>query len=115
MNKVGLVMTAYNSGGYIFKSLMSVANQTVRPDLIVVDDASVDNTMDEVMRFKEQAEYPLRFIQLPHNMGAGLAKRVGIEECRNEFITFLDSDDFLPKRAIEMFLELQGKYPIFTI
>lgn len=109
-NKVGLVMTAYNSGEYIFKSLMSIANQTVRPDIIVVDDASTDNTIDEVYRFKEQAEYPLRLIQLPHNLGAGLAKRVGIEECENEFITFLDSDDFLPRRAIEMFLELQGKY-----
>lgn len=112
--KVDLVMTAYNSAGFIERSLDSVLRQTVRPHVIVVDDASTDGTAELVEAYAKRTGLDVELLRLPENLGAGLAKRVGIQRSKADFITFLDSDDLLPKRAIEWFLERQaeGDYDI---
>ena len=112
--KVDLVMTAYNSAGFIERSLDSVLRQTVRPHVIVVDDASTDGTAELVEAYAKRTDLDVELLRLPENLGAGLAKRVGIQRSKADFITFLDSDDLLPKRAIEWFLEKQkeGDYDI---
>lgn len=112
--KVDLVMTAYNSAGFIKRSLDSVLRQTVRPHVIVVDDASTDGTAELVEAYAKRTGLDVELLRLPENLGAGLAKRVGIQRSKADFITFLDSDDLLPKRAIEWFLEKQkeGDYDI---
>lgn len=112
--KVDLVMTAYNSAGFIERSLDSVLRQTVRPHVIVVDDASTDGTAELVEDYAKRTGLDVELLRLPENLGAGLAKRVGIQRSKADFITFLDSDDLLPKRAIEWFLEKQkeGDYDI---
>lgn len=112
--KVDLVMTAYNSAGFIERSLDSVLRQTVRPHVIVVDDASTDGTAEAVEAYAKRTGLDVELLRLPENLGAGLAKRVGIQRSKADFITFLDSDDLLPKRAIEWFLEKQkeGDYDI---
>lgn len=112
--KVDLVMTAYNSAGFIERSLDSVLRQTVRPHVIVVDDASTDGTAELVESYAKRTGLDVELLILPENLGAGLAKRVGIQRSKADFITFLDSDDLLPKRSIEWFLERQaeGDYDI---
>ena len=108
--KVDLVMTAFNSAGFIERSLDSVLRQTVRPHVIVVDDASTDGTAELVEAYAERTGLDVELLRLPENLGAGLAKRIGIQRSKADFVTFLDSDDILPKRAIEGMLDLQIKF-----
>jgi glycosyltransferase involved in cell wall biosynthesis len=85
---VTVVMPAMNRAHLIGRALDSVAAQTVRPlEVIVVDDASTDTTVD-VAR-----EHGARVIALEVNGGSGPARNRGIEEARTEWIAFLDSDD----------------------
>lgn len=107
-----MVITAYNASATIRKSLESVAAQERLPDtLIIVDDASTDGTVAEAEAFMDaHPGINVRLVKLPHNLGAGLAKRVGIGCGSGDFVTFLDSDDFLPRRALKRFMELQEEY-----
>lgn len=111
---VDLVMTAYNSAGFIERALDSVLRQTVRPHVIIVDDASTDGTAERVEFYAERTGLDVELLRLPENLGAGIAKRVGIQRSKAEFVTFLDSDDILPRRSLEWFLERQkeGNYDI---
>lgn len=55
--KVDLVMTAYNSAGFIERALDSVLRQTVRPHVIIVDDASTDGTAERVESYAERTDW----------------------------------------------------------
>lgn len=107
-------MDKMNNFNNVERSLDSVLRQTVRPHVIVVDDASTDGTAELVEAYAKRTDLDVELLRLPENLGAGLAKRVGIQRSKADFITFLDSDDLLPKRAIEWFLEKQkeGDYDI---
>lgn len=93
--KVDLVMTAYDSAGFIERALDSVLGQTVRPHVIVVDDASADGTAERVESYAERTGLDVELLRLPENLGAGIAKRVGIQRSKAEFVTFLDFDDMV--------------------
>lgn len=108
---ITLVMTAYNSEATILKSLESVYNQTLRPNVIVVDDCSTDGTLGAIIDFSEShPDMDIKVIKNPENVGAGMAKRIGINNVETEFVTFLDSDDLLPRRALEGLYGLQREY-----
>ena len=78
--------------------------QTSPPqEIIVVDDASPDETADVVESAARRAPVPVRLIRMPTNSG-GPAKpiNVGVGAASGEFITVLDQDDvFLPNRVEE--------------
>ena len=93
--KVDLVMTAYNSAGFIERALDSVLRQTVRPHVIVVDDASADGTAERVESYAERTGLDVELLRPPENLGAGIAKRVDIQRGKAEFVTFLDFDDMV--------------------
>lgn len=95
--KIAMVTTCYNSEKTIKRALDSVANQIYLPDeYIIVDDASTDGTTEIVEEYaKANKEMNIRLVKLGKNVGAGMAKRIGIEEQRCDAVCFLDSDDWV--------------------
>ena len=88
---VSVVIPAYNRAETIRRSVDSVLQQDYRKiELLVVDDASSDGTLDML---RQQPDPRLRVIRQPSNGGVGAARNRGIEEARGDFIAFLDSDD----------------------
>jgi glycosyltransferase involved in cell wall biosynthesis len=97
---VAVVMAAYNAGSFIDESLASLDAQTWRPDeVIVVDDASADDTADRVRAWS--ARLPLTLIELDRNGGAGAARALAMRSVQSELATFLDADDVLLPNHIE--------------
>lgn len=98
MNLVSVVIPAYNRGPRIGAAVRSVLTQThTNVEVILVDDASTDNTSDVVERFVREST---RVYLLRHavRMGAQAARNTGIRAARGEWIGFLDSDDqWLPE------------------
>ena len=43
----------------------------------------------------ERTGLDVELLRLPENLGAGIAKRVGIQKSKAEFVTFLDFDDMV--------------------
>ena len=94
---VCVIIPTYNRGNLISKSVKSVLNQTYQDfELIVIDDASIDNTREIVNSF---ADKRIRYIKLEKNKGAANARNVGLKVARGKYIAFQDSDDeWLPEK-----------------
>jgi glycosyltransferase involved in cell wall biosynthesis len=90
---ISVVIPAHNRGFLIGRALQSVCDQTVPVDeIIVVDDASTDNTPKVVEEFRDRLR-GLKLVSLKEQRGAAQARNAGIQAARGELIAFLDSDD----------------------
>lgn len=94
---VSVVIPAYNAGRWLAETIGSVLGQSLGDfELIVVDDASTDDTAAVAAGIGDPR---LRLIRQPRNMGVSAARNAGIEAAQGEFIAFLDADDIaLPQR-----------------
>jgi glycosyltransferase involved in cell wall biosynthesis len=101
---VSVVIPTHNRATLIGEAIATVLNQTFRDfELLVVDDASSDNTQEVVRSF---ADPRVRYIRQGSNGGDHAARNAGIRASSGEFIAFLDDDDeWLPPK-----LELQTEY-----
>ncbi|RDC64112.1 glycosyltransferase family 2 protein [Adhaeribacter pallidiroseus] len=97
MEKVSIIMPAFNSEAYIEESINSVLSQTYSNwELIIIDDGSTDNTGYIVGRYINAHQNI--FYRKHSNRGQALTRNVGINLSNGELIAFLDSDDlWLPE------------------
>jgi glycosyltransferase involved in cell wall biosynthesis len=97
MTQVTVVLPTHNRAGTLPRAIASVLAQTVGDlSLVVVDDASTDDTPEVVASF---ADRRVRYVRLPSNAGPARARNVGIAEARTEWLAFQDSDDeWLPTK-----------------
>jgi len=114
MPRVSVIIPTYNRAHVVGEAIDSVLAQTYRDfEIIVVDDASTDNTQEVLARYLSEHGERIRYIRRETNGGAGAARNDGIRVSTGEFIAFLDSDDlYLPARlhaAVE-FLDHRPKY-----
>src|SRR5262249_43774060 len=87
---VSVVIPAYNAARTIRRALDSVfLQQYSRLEVIVIDDASRDETSDVVKAYPRPE---IRLLPLPKNRGES-SVNAGIDEARGEFVAFLDVDD----------------------
>ena len=97
---ISVIIPAYNVSFYIRKCLDSVINQTyTNLEIIIVDDGSTDSTgaiCDEYMSLDNR-------ITVVHQNNAGLsvARNVGLDIAKGDFIAFLDSDDWISPTMYE--------------
>ena len=89
-----VLIVTYNRANLIERALDSIARQTLLPaEIIVVDDASTDDTADVVGRWAAQSPVPLRYIAAEQNGGEGVVRNIGMKAATTPLIAFLDSDD----------------------
>ncbi|MDR3046909.1 MAG: glycosyltransferase [Bacteroidales bacterium] len=92
-NLVSIIMPSYNSASHIAQSIESVLAQSYSCwELLVVDDASSDNTTEIVQKFVNQDER-IKLWALPTNYGSAVARNFAIQNASGQFLAFLDSDD----------------------
>ena len=89
--RISVVIPAYNRAHTITKTIQSALSQTYPvSEIIVVDDASSDNTEQVVKAIDDDR---IRYCCLEKNKGASGARNHGVAQARYETIAFLDSDD----------------------
>lgn len=93
--QVSVIIPTYNRLDFLRMAVDSVFKQTLRDwELIVVDDASTDDTAAFL-----KGNTRLSLIRLEENKGVSYARNRGIEQARGSLICFLDSDDqWLPEK-----------------
>ncbi|MBO5629238.1 MAG: glycosyltransferase family 2 protein [Aeriscardovia sp.] len=110
MPKVSVVVTVYNVEKYIQRCIESIQKQTVKDiEILVVDDATPDNSMDIVEEIANN-DNRIKIVRHEKNMGLMWARKTGYTAAQGEYITFCDSDDYLPIDAVE----LQYKEAVFS-
>ena len=88
---VSVILPTHNRAPVLRRALHSVLSQTGVPlEVIVVDDASTDDTPQVLQEFTDPRLHCLR---LPARQGAAAARNAGLRESRGAWLAFLDSDD----------------------
>jgi glycosyltransferase involved in cell wall biosynthesis len=96
MGGYGVVIPAFNASATIAETLLSVAAQTVRPELVVIVD---DGSSDDLASAIAGIDLPLRLLR-QDNAGPGSATTRGIAALPSPFIATLDADDlWLPAKV----------------
>lgn len=96
---VTIVTPTRNRAHTIARAVRSVLQQTHRDlELVVVDDASTDDTADVVSAFRDPR---VRYVREAGHVGVTAAKNRGLDEARGEWIGILDSDDELVPHALD--------------
>lgn len=105
--KVSIIIPLYNAEAYIERCLRSVIGQSHRDlEVIVVDDASSDNSVEIVEKFVNF--HPnVRLIRHKTNQGSMLSRRDGYEAAQGNFIMFVDADDALPDDAVKKLVNIE--------
>ncbi len=103
---ISIVIPAYNLETRIKKTLECVMEQDyVNTEIIVVDDASSDNTLDIVRKIFKGTNKACRVITSKVNSGVSVARNLGIEAASGEFMLFWDGDDLADKNFISTLFE----------
>jgi glycosyltransferase involved in cell wall biosynthesis len=107
MPLVTVVVCTYNSGKYITDALYSIKHQTYNAiELIVSDDASVDDTLKIVRDWIAISENRDRFVRVmimesPENTGISANANRGLHASEGDWIIFLAGDDGMKPHCIE--------------
>lgn len=109
---VSVLMAVFNGGQLLEDSIRSIADQTFRDwELIVVDDASTDQTR-EIVEAWSRRDPRIRLVANQTNKGQTPCLNQGLRECRGAWVARQDADDLShPERlAAQMdFLERDAK------
>lgn len=102
--KVSICVPVYNVEKYIRRCIESLLNQTHQDiEVIIVNDCSPDNSSTII---QEYAKKDSRVVVFNHDINKGLmtARRTAYMNAKGDYITFVDSDDYLPNDSIEKLL-----------
>ena len=93
--KVSVIVPVYNSERYLRDCLESLLNQTLTElEIILVDDASTDKSFEIIVEYK--SKYPkIKIFKSEQNKGQGASRNIGMSLATEEYIGFLDSDDYV--------------------
>lgn len=99
---ISVIIPVYNVSNYIERCLQSVLEQTYKDiEIIVVDDASPDNSMVKAHRLLKNVENNVKIVSHPSNRGLSAARNSGVKNSTGDYLYFLDSDDEIPPTCIE--------------
>lgn len=106
--KVSVIIPVYNSEKWLNQCLDSVKNQTLKDiEIICINDGSTDKS-GEIL--DEYAKNDSRFKVLHQEKAKiSIARNAGLDNSTGEYITFLDSDDYLELDAYEVAYKLAKK------
>jgi glycosyltransferase involved in cell wall biosynthesis len=104
MERISVVIPTHNSSEFIGKTVESVFKQTLLPyEVIIVDDASNDSTVEVIAAIAKQAPVPVRLHRLSANSGGpALPLNVGISLASGSLIATLDHDDQMMPQKLEL-------------
>ena len=107
--KISIITPTYNCGQYISETIDTVIAQTyLNWEMIIVDDCSDDNTEKVVLEYTKR-DKRIKYLMLPKNSGAAVARTKAMECSTGRYMAFLDSDDLWPSDKLEKQLAFMRK------
>ena len=103
---ISVIIPVYNTGkeGYLNRCLNSVLNSTYNNlEIICVNDGSTDNSLEILKQY--QLHDSRNSVIDKENAGVSMARNSGIDNSHGEFISFIDSDDWIDKRYYQNLVE----------
>jgi glycosyltransferase involved in cell wall biosynthesis len=98
--KISVIIPVYNAAAFLEKAVESALMFSEVEEIVLIEDKSPDNSLEICQKLVEK-DKRVKLFQHPDkgNHGAGASRNLGLEKASQEFIAFLDSDDYyLPNR-----------------
>lgn len=109
---ISVIIPVYNSSQYVSRCIECVFNQTLHDwELIIVDDGSTDGGGEICDAMAQKNEQIVHVIH-QFNQGASVARKVGIDYSRGEWLTFVDSDDIVENDYLERLYNAVNQYGV---
>ncbi len=98
--KISVIVPVYNVDKYLYKCVSTILKQTLKEiEIICVNDGSTDSSLNILKDFKKEDE---RIIIIDKkNGGYGTACNKGLEAASGEYISIIESDDFIDEHMFE--------------
>lgn len=107
MLDTSIIITNYNNAEYVGRAIRSCLKQSLPAEIIVVDDASTDNSHTVIDSFDDR----VNAIQLDENVGVAEASNIGIRSALGRYVMRVDSDDYINEHTVLFFTEILDKNP----
>lgn len=100
-SKISVIVPVYNTQSYLPRCIESILGQTYQNmEIILVDDGSTDASFRIC---KEYAEKDSRIVIVrQENKGNNAARKEGLKACTGEYVTFVDSDDWIGRELVAL-------------
>ena len=112
--KFSVVIAAYNSDLWIAKTINSLINQTLdfekEIQVIIVNDASTDNTGQICQGFKARYPRNIKYIVNEENLGPSATRNIGLKQATGKYVNFLDSDDYVSHTTFRSILSFFNRF-----
>lgn len=112
MSKISVIIPAFNAERYIGRCIRSLLDQSINKetyDIIVINDGSEDNTLNELNIYIND----ITIITNSKNLGLPSSLNIGIKQSKSKYIVRVDSDDYVNKNFLEflnLYLEANTDY-----
>ncbi|MDQ8750854.1 glycosyltransferase family 2 protein [Elizabethkingia miricola] len=110
---ISVIIPVYNAEKTLYKSIDSLINQSYpHLELIFINDCSQDNTLNILYQYEKKITenskgLVIKIISHEENKGVAAARNTGLQNATGELIYFVDADDFIDERAIELLVKKQ--------
>lgn len=106
MKDIAVIVPVYNVYPFLNKCLDSLVNQktTCSYEVICINDGSTDNSEELLTRYSEKYPNIIKVIN-QENKGVSTARNVGIAAADSKFVAFVDADDWVDQKFIQIFYD----------
>ena len=107
--KISIIVPVYNNENYLPETLYSILKQSMieEMEVVMIDDGSTDNSRYIVEEYA--LDYDNFYAYHTKNEGTSIARNLGFELAKGEYVMFLDSDDIILPDRCEKLYELAKK------
>ncbi|MCR9186204.1 MAG: glycosyltransferase family 2 protein [Halieaceae bacterium] len=106
---MSVIIPTYNAASHIGETLLSILNQGIEPNcIVVVNDGSTDSTEQAILETHEF--HGIQYISTP-NRGQGAARQLGISKVSSDYIFLCDSDDIWTPNHLQRKSQLLEQFP----
>ena len=110
MELVSIIVPIYNVEQYLRKCLNSIIAQEYQNwECLLIDDCSPDNSVLICKEFCKK-DTRFRYIKKEHNEGLGFARNTGLDNAKGDYISFVDSDDYIQPNFYATLLPYARQY-----
>jgi glycosyltransferase involved in cell wall biosynthesis len=114
--KASVFLTSYNQEKYIREAVLSAVHQDYEKlEVIVVDDASVDNSAEVLTELAGKYPQRLQVIINPTNLGITAAHNIALRKCTGDYVACLDGDDLFLDGKIRRQVAFMEAHPQYAI
>ena len=105
MGKISVIIPVYNTEQYLMKCVESLWEQTYKNiEILLINDNSNEKCTYLLETLSKQ-DNRIKLFHFKENKGVGSARNFGIEKASGDYIYFLDSDDYIPYKTLEMLIK----------